>query len=60
MQYLREANCVTDAVIDKVKTYLSNTQVDPNVLNLKKGIFLKYMYVLHYYCFKFVEIEIDT
>jgi uridine monophosphate synthetase len=37
MQYLREANCVTDAVVDKVKTYLSNTQVDPNVLNLKEG-----------------------
>jgi hypothetical protein len=36
MQYLREANCVTDDVVDKVKTYLSNTQVDPNVLNLKK------------------------
>jgi uridine monophosphate synthetase len=36
MQYLREANCVTDAVVDKVKTYLSNTQVDPNVLNLKE------------------------
>ena len=32
MQFLKEANCVNESVVEKVKIYLQNTQVDPNVL----------------------------
>ncbi|KAJ3658535.1 hypothetical protein Zmor_010269 [Zophobas morio] len=48
MQFLKEANCVNESVVEKVKIYLQNTQVDPNVLIKNNRLKLSFLERLNF------------
>ncbi|XP_044254598.1 uridine 5'-monophosphate synthase [Tribolium madens] len=43
MAFLKEANCVNESIVEKVKTYLSSTQVDPSVIKTNNRLKLPFL-----------------
>lgn len=52
MNYLQEANCINKSVVEKVKAYLSNVQVDSSVFNKKSKSRISVNNKLHKFIFR--------